>query len=114
MTIQNSEFKGKPLLTLSGGFVATGDRELLMQVSQILDQGHKQVILDLSGVDFIDSGGLGELVQLTARATTRGAQVVLANPSVFVAEVLSRTRLDRVFDIAPTVDAAAERGKPGI
>lgn len=55
--------------------------------------------IDLSRVEYMDSTGLGELVQLVSRTRIRGGTVVLANPSAFLRGVLEVTRLNTWFDI---------------
>jgi anti-sigma B factor antagonist len=68
-----------------------------------------KVVLDLSGVTYVSSAGLGDLVRVTALANTRQARVSLAGLVPFVDGVLKATRLDRFFDIAPDVDVAINR-----
>ena len=58
---------------------------------------------------WINSGGLGLLVQLTARANSQGGRVVVSAPSPFVADVLETTRLNRFFDVAANTDDAVAR-----
>ncbi len=55
--------------------------------------------IDLSSVEYRDSAGLGELVQLASRTRIRGGTVVLVNPSAFLRGVLEATRLNTWFDI---------------
>jgi anti-anti-sigma factor len=75
------------------------------------------VVLDLSDVEMIDAGGLTAFLSLHEWAQARGVQLKLVNPSHFVSEVLTRTRLDHVFDISTLDDAlfvltAPEYGSP--
>jgi anti-sigma B factor antagonist len=109
MTIELTQRSGIHVLSLAGEFVASGQSDVVVRVSELLDQGATRLILEMSGIGFINSGGLGELVQVTARANTRHARVILASPSPFLAGVLETTRLDRFFDIAPTVDIALSK-----
>jgi anti-anti-sigma factor len=62
------------------------------------------VVLDLSQVDFKDAGGLNALVSLHHWTCNRGIQLKLVNPSHLVLEMLTRTRLNRVFDISSLHD----------
>lgn len=55
--------------------------------------------IDLSAVEYIDSAGLGELVQLVSRTRIRGGTVLLVSPSAFIRGVLEVTRLNTWFDI---------------
>jgi anti-anti-sigma factor len=58
------------------------------------------VVIDLSDVETLDAGGLTALLSLHQWARNRTVQLKLVNPSHFVNEVLTRTGLDRVFDIS--------------
>ena len=62
------------------------------------------VVLDLSQVDFMDAGGLNSLVSLHHWTRNHGIQLKLVNPSGLVREMLTRTRLNRVFDISSLHD----------
>jgi len=67
-------------------------------VGELLRDGGK-VVLDLSGVDSIDSAGIGELVLLHTCAQSHRADMKYAGPSPFVRELLGLTNLDSVFEI---------------
>jgi len=58
------------------------------------------VVIDLSDVETVDAGGLTALLSLQQWARNRNVQLKLVNPSHFVNEVLTRTGLNRVFDIS--------------
>jgi anti-anti-sigma factor len=58
------------------------------------------VVIDLSDVETLDAGGLTALLSLQQWARNRNVQLKLVNPSHFVTEVLTRTGLNRVFDIS--------------
>jgi anti-anti-sigma factor len=58
------------------------------------------VVIDLSDVEMLDAGGLTALLSLQQWAGNRKVQLKLVNPSHFVNEVLTRTGLNRVFDIS--------------
>ncbi len=63
------------------------------------------VVLDLTGVEMLDGGGLGLLVFLHRWTRDNGIQLKMVNPSGFVREMLDRTRLSRVFNISSVEDA---------
>jgi len=58
------------------------------------------VVIDLSDVETLDAGGLTALLSLQQWAESRKVQLKLVNPSHFVGEMLTRTGLNRVFDIS--------------
>lgn len=71
----------------------------------LANQGRFHVVLDLGPVDFIDSSGLGALINGHKTLETRG-RLVLAGASPKILSLLKLTRLDRVFTIAPSVAEA--------
>lgn len=66
----------------------------------------RQIVLDLGGVTYIDSGGLGTLVGLYSSARASGGEIKLANLTQRVRDLLQITKLMTVFDCYDTVDAA--------
>ena len=58
------------------------------------------VVIDLSDVEALDAGGLTALLSLQQWARNCNVQLKLVNPSHFVNEVLTRTGLNRVFEIS--------------
>lgn len=72
-------------------------------VNDALADGNTTVLVDLSGVTFVDSTGLGSLVTLHQSSARHGAVVALVAPSESVQHVL---RLLGVDDVVPTYAAA--------
>jgi len=71
----------------------------------------RQVVLDLSGVEAIDSAGLGELVAVLNRARTDGRAVKLVAPNQRVYSLLKLFNLTSLFEIHPTVGEAILAGE---
>lgn len=65
----------------------------------VLDKSHARIVLDLEGVRFIDSAGLGELVAWKKRALELGGDVRLSRPKLRVRDLFELTALTRVFRI---------------
>ncbi len=63
-------------------------------------------VLDLSQVQYIDSGGLGALVAVLTSARAAGGDLRLTGMNERVARVLKTTRLDRVFRTHSSVEVA--------
>lgn len=97
---------GWQVLVLAGEVdVATAPR-LRDRLVQLVTEGPAQVVVDLSGVTFIDSMGLGAMISGLKRARAHQGDLRLAGAGDHVAKVLSITRLDQAFVVADTVDAA--------
>jgi anti-sigma B factor antagonist len=89
-------------ITLSGG----GDVLLKDKVQSLLQQGKKKLLLDLGGVAYVDSGGLGQLVQCNVTASKNGGALKLLNMTKRLNDLLVLTKLATIFDSHDTEDAA--------
>ncbi len=85
------------------GRIALADGTALVRdtIRQLGEQGKTRIVLNVSGVDFLDSAGLGELVRAHASVRSRGGQMKLVNPSKQVHDLLRMTKLDHVLEIQP-------------
>jgi len=77
---------------------AHGAPEFKRRGLELIGQGNKKVLIDLSAVDFVDSSGLGALVSFL-KALGREGTVALCGLKGTVREVLKLTRLERVFQL---------------
>ena len=59
--------------------------------------GTQQIVVNLSGIEYIDSGGLGTLVGTLASTRNRHGEIKLVHPNQRVTDLLHRTRLNTVF-----------------
>jgi anti-sigma B factor antagonist len=75
-----------------------GDVALHEKVRSLMLQGHRKVLLDLAGVSYVDSAGLGELIQAYSASKNHGGSLKLFNPTKRLQELLVVTDLARVFD----------------
>lgn len=73
---------------------------------ELVEDGRPDVVIDLSGVGFVDSSGLGVLVGILRRAKERDGSVRLAGVREAVAKTFRITGLDKVFPMFATVDEA--------
>lgn len=78
-------------------------------VEQAFDCDGGWAAIDLSKTSFMNSSGLGSLIQIVSRGRLRGRATALIGPSPFVRGVLEVTRLDQWFDIYPDLLRAKER-----
>jgi anti-sigma B factor antagonist len=76
------------------------------QLVAVLTDGRCHLVLDLGGVDFLDSTGLGVIVGLLKRARTLGGDLRLVCPNPSVRKVFEITALDRTMPLSATVDDA--------
>ena len=94
------ERTGDVAVVRCAGRIVRGQEVHTLRTAVIGEKNSRIVVLDLTEVESIDAGGLNTLVSLHEWSRSRGVQLKLVNPSHFVKEMLTRTKLDRVFDIS--------------
>jgi anti-sigma B factor antagonist len=77
----------------------TNDGTLYEKARSLVQQGHRNVLVDLAGVSFVDSAGLGELVQTSSMMRNGGGSLKLVNATPRFRELLVLTRLTSVFGV---------------
>jgi anti-sigma B factor antagonist len=81
-------------ITLNKG----GDVVLKDKVRSLLQQGRMKLLIDLGGVSYVDSAGLGELVQAYATTKNKGGSLKLLRTTKRLKDLLTVTKLVTVFD----------------
>lgn len=77
---------------------------------QIL-QGTKNYLIDLSDLKHINSSGLGVLITLLTKARKEGGDLILANPSSYIKNLMVITKLDTIFEIFESAEEGIARFK---
>lgn len=89
-------------ITLNKG----GDVLLKDKVQSLLQQGQQNILVDLGEVSYVDSAGLGELVQAFVTTKNKGGTLKLANVTKRLKDLLVVTRLVTVFETYDSEAAA--------
>lgn len=77
-------------------------------MTKCVEEGPKHLILDLSKIEFVDSSGIGSLVQLVKKAQSlEGSLQIVTNPRV--TQTVKLVRLEQFLSLQPSVEAALER-----
>ena len=99
MTIQERVVGAVTVLDLSGKLVL-GDGDMLLKdkIHSLVFQGRKQIILNLGGVSYVDSSGLGALVASFVTAKNNGGQIKLVSLTKRLQDLLSIAKLLTVFE----------------
>lgn len=107
MTIDQRAVGNVVVLDLNGRLVLGDGSGLLKdKVQSLVFQGSKQILLNLGGVTYMDSAGLGELIASHTTIKREGGQVKVANLTKRVADLLSITKVLTVFDVYDSEDEA--------
>ena len=97
------------VVTVRGNLDVDSATVLSTTLEQVLDRPHPRIVVDLSGVEFCDSTGLGAFVISHNRARGAGGWVRLAAPSDWMARLLDTVGLSGRIPVYPTVvEALAE------
>lgn len=99
MDIKIYEASGKVLVRLKGRIVLDECDRLKSTITTVINPEVTNLNLDLSGVDFIDSAGLGALVGVKVTSNKHRTRLALINPSRGVSDILMVSKLDSIFDI---------------
>jgi anti-sigma B factor antagonist len=92
------------VITISGEITlsAGGDVQLKDKIQSLLQQDRKKVLLDMGQVSYVDSAGLGQLVQASVTASKNGGKLKLLNLTKKLNDLLVVTKLSTVFDVIET------------
>jgi len=78
-------------------------------VKELLKQGRSSFVLNISGVSYVDSSGLGQLISIWTSVGNIGGQLILLRPASQVRAQLQMTKLDTVFIILQDEEEAVRR-----
>src|SRR6266496_4711500 len=102
-----TQISGDVLIFLCYGRIVFGDEgAVLRERIRNMLPGTPKIVVNLNGVDYIDSGGLGILVGLLVSARNRGGELKLVSPRKRVKDLLRRTNLHAIFGVYENKDEA--------
>lgn len=105
--------QGWTLITASGEVDVTSAHILRDCLSELTRDGSDRLIVDLDSVDFLDSTGLGVLMDAADDARSSGGELRLVCTEARLLDVIATADPDTVLPIADSVDAATEAaGRP--
>jgi len=91
---------GVTILEVSGRIIiGEGGLTLRNALQEALTAGTKKLILDLGGVSYMDSSGVGELVAAYTSARNKGCEFKLLNLTKKIDDLMQITKLATIFDI---------------
>jgi anti-sigma B factor antagonist len=105
---------GTALMTIVGAIDLTTASDLRHAMHGVLDRGACRVVVDVSGVEFCDSIGLGTFAYAHQHCTASGGSLRLASPTPFLARLLQTVGLAGPIPVHDSVDAALLASAPTI
>ena len=108
MTTTSTLADGILYLSLAGDLIGSPDtQQLVASVNEHLGDAVTNCAVDLSGIRYINSTGIGVLVSLLTKFRSRGGEMVLINPADHPRKMLALTKLNNIFTVA--ADEASAR-----
>ena len=96
------------ILDVAGRLTSFETGALRESVSRLLRDGRKDIVLNLSGLQYLDSSGIGELARIYVSVVKQSGQMKVIGLSSKVEEILKITQLYQVFPEFPSEAAALE------
>ena len=79
--------------------IGEGSVAVRSAIRRLLEEGKKKILLNLAGVGYVDSSGIGELVSSYTTINREGGQLKLLNLTQKIQDLLAITKLLTVFDV---------------
>ncbi len=110
MVITNRKAGSITILDLNGALkLGESEQEFRQWVQQLIDDGSKQLAINLAGVPEMDSSGVGSLVRALTLVKKSGGHCTFFAPTKRVSQLLKMVRLDTILDIAEDEATALSR-----
>jgi len=94
------------VLELNGKLDLANAGKVKSMVKSLLERRRNLIHLDMTGVEFINSSGLGAMVSMMKEIRLHQGRLTLSNPAPYVREIFEITQLVNVFEIYETADEA--------
>ncbi len=113
LRISTRTIDGVLIVDCNGRIVFGEESANLRDTVKKLITDNKHIVLNLSGVSYIDSGGLGTLVALYTSAQTNGGKIKLASLTPRVGDLLQVTKLVTIFEVYDNEEQAVQSFRKG-
>jgi anti-sigma B factor antagonist len=107
LDVTTSDREGRAQIALSGELDIATAPKLEEEVRRLETEGRKLIVIDLRGLEFMDSSGLRALLAADTRARERGNRVVIIRGDDRIQRVLRITRLDERLEIVDDAETLA-------
>jgi len=99
LQIDQRVVNGVTILDLKGKItLGEGDELLKKEIDSLIQKDQKKLLLNLEGVPYIDSAGLGEIVRTYTTVSRQGGKLKLLNLTKRIQDLLAITKLLTVFE----------------
>lgn len=104
------ELEGFPVFMLEGNLIERHEADdLLIEIDECIAQGSNRLIVNLEDLEYLNSSGLNVLLNILTRCRNHGGETVICGINERLKKLLVITKLDAVFQLASSCEAAANR-----
>lgn len=100
LTTRTRRSGGVTIVDIDGRILGEEIAQLRNLVCELLSEGHRKILFNLRGVNYVDTSGVGYLVSACTHVRKKGGEMKLLNLTKNVNDVMKTTNLCSVFDIA--------------
>jgi len=104
---------GVPILDVTGEIDIYTTPQFKEAVSAAIDENKPSIVINMANVTYMDSSGFGTLLSATKRLRPVDGALYLANCNDSIQRMLQITRLNTIFGVYPSEDAALNAAKSG-
>lgn len=102
MQFAKTEENGINIISLSGRLDLNSGGKLKDEIKKYIEQEKVSIHLNLGGVEFVNSSGLGALVSVMKEIRLKRGRLTLSDLADYVREIFDITQLSHIFEIYPT------------
>lgn len=107
MILNNINQKGYILSTITEREASLRNAaQFKSEMTELIDEGHKRIVLNFTEVTYIDSSFLGSMVSALKHAIAQDSEIYLVNLSDDILNLLTLIRMNKVFTIFKTIEEA--------
>ena len=106
MQIERSVLQDAVVIRIEGRFEFGTRHDYKRLIGQIVQEGHRRLVLDLEGVTFVDSSALGLLLLTDQNFKLKKGHFSLVKPTGYVRQVIELANLPRVIPVYDSIDEA--------
>ena len=115
LDIKVREKIGTPIIVLDGRVIGSDVEKFTRKLDSVCQKGSKSIVVDMSGVNFLDSQGLGKIVYYyhIMEKAGRALNILITNPDpqMYLKRLFSLTNLDKVLKIVDDINKVWEAEK---
>ncbi len=108
MKISEDKTENTVVLKLEGRFDASSTSSVKGKVDAVIESNVRNLVIDMGGISFIDSSGLGTLVAALRTVNKAGGNIKISSLKDQVRSIFELTRLHHLFEIFNDPDTAAK------